>query len=74
MPYLTTFFLAYVSGISSDILSGILSGNLVYLRRFFDSLCRSGGEHFDPELAVEVRHPELAVQVRRGTLRSIAWS
>jgi hypothetical protein len=26
MPYLTTFFLAYVSGISSDILSGILSG------------------------------------------------
>ena len=59
LAYLLTFFLAFY---------------LVTWCIFGDSLCRSGGEHFDPELAVEVRHPELAVQVRRGTLRSIAWS
>ena len=58
MPYLMTFFLAYVSGISSDILPGILSG-------IDSSWLRSGGEHSDPVLAVEVR---------RGTLRSSACS
>ena len=70
--------LAYVSGISSDILSGILSGIIV----LGDSLwLRSGGEHSDPELAVEVlimswrwksggehsdRELAVAVGVRRG--------
>ena len=59
LAYLLTFFLAFY---------------LVTWCIFGDSLCGSGEEHFDPELAVEVRHPEFAVQVRRGTLRSIAWS
>ena len=75
MPYLVTFFLAYVSGIPSDILSGILSGisseilcgwgpagnTLILSLRW-----RSGGERSDPELVVEVR---------RGTLwsRGCCW-
>ena len=70
--------LAYVSGISSDILSGTLSGIII----LGDSLwLRSGGEHSDPELAVEVlimslwwrsggehsdRELAVAVGVRRG--------
>ena len=44
------FFLAYVCGISSDSLSGILSGissEILWLR--------SGSERSDPELAIEVR-------------------
>ena len=92
MPSLMTFFLAYVSGISSDILSGILSGisseilcgwgparnTLIRSSRLrsgtlWSGACgggpagtlRSGGERFDPEVAV---------WVRRGTLRSRACS
>ena len=43
---------------------------------FRDSLwLRSGGEHFDPELAVRVRQGTLRSRaVRRGILRSRAWS
>ena len=64
MQYLMTLFLAYVSGKSSDILSGILSGisSEILCGRgpagnalIRSSRLRSGGEHFDPELAVEVR-------------------
>ena len=70
MPYLMTLSLASVSGISSDILSGILpaisskifcgwgpAGNTLILSLLFGS----GWDHFAPELVVEVR-------------RGISWS
>ena len=67
---LSGIFSDILSGIYSDILSGILSGisSEILCGRgpagnalIRSSRLRSGGEHFDPELAVEVR---------RGTL----WS
>ena len=85
--YLLTLFLENVSGTSSDILSGILSGissetlcswgpagnALLGSSRF-----RDGGEHSDPKLTVEARQrsldPEVSVRVQMGTLRSRACS
>ena len=45
--FILAFYLAYVSGISSGILSDYIFGHSLWLR--------SGGERSDPELAVEVR-------------------
>ena len=63
----------YIPGQLPPVHHGIVSGSLylIHLRRFF--VVESGGEHFAPKLAVEVRQwgntlIRSAVEVRRGTL------
>ena len=72
LTYFLTFYLAFtffntgwhsIVHVISYFLTFHLAFYLVYLRRFFVVEVRRGGEHSDPELAVEVR---------RGTLWSWA--
>ena len=75
---LSDIFLAHVSGISSDIFSGILSGisweilcgwgpaGITLIQRL---LLRSGGDHCDLELAVDVRRRRKRKRRRRRMRR-----